>query len=107
MNAEIKVVSESAETVYISHPESSYGIFCYNQSGDLFLNSDWGMYGYAWRHIGDKTFKQFLSGTNADYIVGKFWINYNMANRKKIPPNWEKNLIVLVNEFINHLKANP
>lgn len=39
MNTEVKIIAEPAETVYINTPKDSYGIFCFNSSGDLFLNS--------------------------------------------------------------------
>jgi len=107
MNIEIKVVENSATTVYVSHPTSSYGIFCYTDTGDLFVNSDWGFYGFAWRHIGNSTFKEFLAQTNAEYIVGKFEINHREVSRKKMPAHRIKNLTVLVQEFINHLKTTP
>lgn len=84
----------SAKTVRIDHPEASYGIFCFNSAGDLFLNSDWGFYGYAWRAFGDD-FHEFLQRANAEYIVGKFQINHS----KKLAPHQRKMLEILVNEF--------
>lgn len=106
MKREIKLVPEPAETLYVSHPESSYGIFCFNSSGDLFLNSDWGFYGFGWRSYG-KNFKEFIAGTNSDYIVGKFEINYYSTGggRKKISATHLKHVKVLVDELIKYCKS--
>jgi hypothetical protein len=102
MNTEIKITKNKAETVYINHPNASYGIFCFNKDGDLFLNSDWGLYGYGWRAYG-KSFKGFLSGCNAEYIVGKFAINYREVSGKKMPPYKEEKITILVETFIQSL----
>lgn len=104
-NIRLKSAVITAETVYINHPEASYGIFCYNSVGDLFVNSDWGMYGYAWRSFGED-FKEFLATSNADYIVGKFAINHREVSGKKMPVHREKNLMLLVAEFIRILKES-
>ena len=101
---EIKVNKHTAETIYINHPQASYGIFCFNSVGDLFVNSDWGFYGYAWRSYGEN-FKEFLAGTNAEYIVGKFSINHTEVSGKKMPKHREENLMILVNEFIKQVKV--
>jgi len=106
MSTEIKVNAHTAETVYINHPEASYGIFCFNSIGDLFINSDWGFFGYAWRAYGSD-FKEFLSTCNADYIVGKFGINYRDTTGKAIPKTKEQKITILVTAFINHLKQVP
>lgn len=104
---EVKHNSEIAETLYVSHPTSSYGIFCFNSGGDLFLNSDWGFYGFAWRAYG-KDFKGFLGQCNSDYIVGKFEINYREVNNgKKMPAHRVSNVKVLVDELIKFCKENP
>jgi hypothetical protein len=99
----VRVQRDIAETIRIDHPEASYGIFCFNSVGDLFVSSDWGFYGYAWRNTGE-SFKQFLAGTNSEYIVGKFAINHREVSGKKMPPHREKNLKILVDEFIKELK---
>jgi len=87
-----------AESVYVNHETASYGIFCYNSVGDLFLNSDWGMFGYAWRAFGDD-FKDFLKKCNADYIIGKFELNYREVSGKKLPAHKKEALTILFNEF--------
>lgn len=100
---EIKVKRESAQTVYISHPDYSYGIFCFNESGDLFLNSDWGMYGYAWRHYGGD-FKKFLSGLNAPYVYDKFDSNTRYLFSKGLPKHTRKPVEALLQAFFDELK---
>lgn len=104
MDPEIKVNACTAETVYINHPEASYGTFCFNSIGDLFVNSDWGFYGYAWRSYG-KSFKEFLSACSAEYIVGKFAIEYRSVTGKKFPKHKEDMMLILVSAFVNHLKT--
>jgi len=103
----MKIVKHTAETVYINHPEASYGIFCYNEAGDLFCNSDWGSFMYAWRSYGkDKSFKEFLASCNADYIVGKFNINYLEMANKQMPKVKRDNLTILVSEFIKSIAVH-
>ncbi len=92
----------TAETVYISHPNASYGIFCYNSVGDLFLNSDYGMYGYAWRSFGDD-FKSFLAQINSDYLMGKLEMNYRSTTSKKIPKYSYDKVKILCEAFIEHM----
>jgi len=101
---EIKVNKLSAETIYINHPDASYGIFCFNEIGDLFINSDYGFYGYAWRSFG-QNFKEFLASTNSHYLIGKFEINYRASSNKSIPKYWKEKLTILVDTFINQLKS--
>jgi len=104
METEVRVNHATAETVYINHVTASWGTFCYNSIGDLFINSDWGFFGYSWRHYGPEEFKQFLSQTNPDYLVGKFGINYREVAGKKMKAHTETNLKILVRCFIDHLK---
>lgn len=102
---ETTVRRHNAETIYISHPKASYGIFCFNEIGDLFLNSDWGAYCYAWRTYGaDRPFKDFLAQCNAEYIVGKFGINFRNDAGRKMQPHETENVTILVEEFIKILK---
>lgn len=81
----------------------SYGIFCITEQGDLFLNSDWGFYGYAWRHFG-KNFKEFLIACNAEYVFYKFEGNYQYMMRKKFPKHVAEPVKALFKEFQNALK---
>ena len=103
MNA--KIIKESATTVYVHSEDTSYGIFCFNNSGDLFVNSDWGFYGYAWRHYSG-SFIDFLSGCNAEYIVGKFEINYGQTNKSRMMPIRKEKVTLLVKEFLLALKSH-
>ena len=93
-----------AETVYIRDPETSYAIFCFNNVGDLFVNSDYGSYNYAWRNYGED-FKKFLSETNAEYIINKFEINFRNTSGKKIPKYWHDCVLNLIRIFISHLQT--
>lgn len=93
----------TAETLRIDHPTASYGIFCFNSIGDLFLSSDWGFYAYNWRSF-NGTFKEFLGSTNSDYIIGKFQIVYSEMTGKKIPKHKVENLKILIDEFIKFCK---
>lgn len=105
MTTESTIIVDSATTVYINHAEASYGMFCYNSKGDLFLNADWGFYGFAWRHFGERTFEEFLSTCNADYITGKFAINYNQDKTRGrfLGGKKEQMVKLLVQELINVL----
>lgn len=71
-----KVIADKAETIYVDHKESSYAIICFNSMGDLFINSDWGFYAYAWRAYGDD-FKLFLAKCNKSYLADKLSMNTN------------------------------
>ena len=94
----------NAKTIHIDHPEASYGIFCFNNQGDLFLNSDYGFFGFAWRSYGDN-FQEFLAGLNADYMVGKFEINFaEVSGKRKMQPFRKEKLLLLCAEFIKELK---
>lgn len=106
METDVKLMVHTAKTVYISHKTASYAIFCYNSVGDLFVNSDCGFFGYAWRSYGDN-FQSFLAQTNADYIVTKFEINHKEVSGKNMPKHRKDNLLILVAEFIAALKKLP
>lgn len=107
MNTTATVHISSAKTVHITHPQSSYGIFCLNDAGDLFVNSDWGLFGYSWRSFGNnKPFTHFLASCSIDYIVDKLSIDYFNMTLKKIPPHKKKHLLVLVNIFIERIKTD-
>lgn len=96
-------IENNCTTVRIDHSEASYGIFCFNTQGDLFLNSDWGNYCYAWRSFGND-FREFLESTNTSYIVGKLGQGYFEMTMKKLPKHKEKNLTLLVESFLETLK---
>lgn len=97
----------NAQTVYIQHPNASYGIFCFNDVGDLFLNSDYGIYGFAWRSFGED-FREFLADLNVDYLIGKFEINYiEVSGKRKMPEFRKEKVSILCQTFIEVLKQNP
>lgn len=101
---EVTIKKQESKAVYISHPESSWSIFMYNKEGDLLINGDWGMFGYAWRAFGDETFEHFLSTLNMNYLVGKLSIEYINQTGKKMPSHITGHLTVLCQEFVNELK---
>jgi hypothetical protein len=102
---EVTLIPDPAETLYVSHPVSSYGIFCFNSKGDLFLNSDYGFYGFAWRHFGDNGFKDFLAQCNSEYILSKFEINMQYVKAKKLVESQKKHLRNLIDELIKYCKT--
>lgn len=104
MEIEVKVNQYASETIRIDHSVASYGIFCFNTAGDLFLSSDWGFYGYAWRGYGADTFKRFLSQCEDEYIVGKFELNFRQTTNKKLPIHTKQMLLTLTEQFIKALK---
>lgn len=81
-----------ADIIKVTHPEHSYGIFCWNSLGDLFLSSDWGMYGFSWRSFG-KDFKQFLLEINEDYVFNKFDQNSRYLHGKGLPKHVRPHVI--------------
>jgi hypothetical protein len=102
---ETRVIKHDAKTLRIDHPEASYGIFCFNEEGDLFLNSDWGFYGYAWRSFGE-SFEAFLASANTEYIMDKLSYNFcEVSGKRDIPPHRKAKLKILVGEFIDALKV--
>jgi len=100
----MKIVELTAQTIRVEHPEASYGIFCFNSAGDLFLSSDWGFYAYAWRAFGED-FGAFLASCNTEYIVGKFAITYAEVARKNLPKLNTQKLTQLVDAFREVLKT--
>jgi hypothetical protein len=95
----LKIKNIPCQSIRIEHPESSYGIFCFNEAGDLFLSSDWGFYGYSWRSFGDN-FAEFLADIGEDYVITKFENTaYNMGIKKGISNVHKKHLTNLISEF--------
>ena len=90
------IQKDTAETFYINDPESTYGTFCFNTSGDLFLNSDYGYYCYSWRAFGTD-FKKFLSGLNPEYVFDKFDTNAHHLMKKAFPNIAKNQLLALLN----------
>ena len=102
---EVTIKKEDAVVYYINDPKHSYGVFCFNSSGDFFMNSDWGFYGYAWRAFA-KDFKDFLAYTDPDYIFQKFANNMAYVYGKNLPrrKNLEPHVIELIKIFQAELK---
>lgn len=100
----------SAFTINVKHTESDYGIFTYNEQGDLFLSCDYGFYGYNWRRYGkDNPFENFLAQCNADYIRDKFELNMRYLHKKGMPAFVKphvKNLLTLFLEQLNKKIVN-
>lgn len=103
MSEEITVTKQEAFQYYIRHPKYSYGIFCISPHGDLFLNSDWGFYGTAWRAFGDN-FKEFLISANSDYIFDKLETNHRYLTRKNLPKHVRQPIKTLIDAFREELK---
>lgn len=103
----VTVVVDYANTIFISHPTSSYAVFCFNHSGDFFVNSDWGSFFYIWRNYGkENPFVKFLAQTNTEYLMNKLEMSYREMTNKKLPPHKHKNLSVLVECFIQKLRED-
>ena len=102
---ENKIIKDNAATMYVSSPKASYGIFCFNSQGDLFLNSDWGFFGFAWRAYG-KDFKEFLKSLNSEYVVGKFEYNWNMDRKGKFTGRRKECVTELVSIFLQELRKD-
>ena len=98
-----KHTPDTAETVEIRTKDHSYGIFCYNSRGDLFLSSDWGMYGFSWRSFGQDGFREFLKQINAEYVYGKFELNYRYLTSKPLPKHCREHVEALIKEFVKYL----
>lgn len=99
------ITTDYAETVTIRTKEHSYGIFCYNSKGDLFLSSDWGMYGYAWRSWGAGSFESFLKQVNPEYVFEKFDGNTRYLFKGGLPKHVRPHVEALVKELISYLNS--
>ncbi|MDV3662451.1 hypothetical protein CMU51_00045 [Elizabethkingia anophelis] len=100
----MNITIDTAKTIQIDHPEASYGIFCFNTVGDLFITSDWGFYAYSWRSFGKQSFESFLSKCNSEYLMGKLQIT-QINNGREIYPIQKENLTILINAFIDYLNG--
>lgn len=99
----LEVIKGNAKTLYVSSSETSWGVFCYGENGDFFLNSDWGFLCFAWRSYGSD-FETFLKSLNAEYIYGKFETNWNQWCSPKIKGRRKEQLIKLIELFLTELK---
>jgi hypothetical protein len=100
--SEVKI--SDAKVYFIRMDDGNYGIFCFNDHGDLFLSSDYGMYGFAWRSFGGN-FKEFLSGLGSDYLFSKFEMNHMYLNKKGLPKHVRVPVMALYEEFKRVLKS--
>lgn len=100
----LKITHSTAKTVQIESPEFSWGIFCYNKHGDLFLKSDWGDFAYSWRAFGDD-FEAFLANADEHYIVQKLENNRFQESRKALSTRHQQALKGLVRAFCQTLKT--
>lgn len=98
-----KIIKDTAETMYVYSKETSYGTFCFNSQGDLFLNSDWGFFGYGWRAFG-RNFKDFLKQTNAEYIASNFARNWNANSKSKFAGRREQAVTKMIEIFLTELR---
>jgi hypothetical protein len=48
-----------------------WGLFLIASDGYFSCVSDYGNYAYRWNAFGDRDFREFLIGLNADYLIGK------------------------------------
>lgn len=104
----IKLSMGEARSMYITHPEASYATFMWNNEGQLFMDGDWGFYCYRWSSFGGITFEDFISGCTVEYVVGKLAINWNnyASKQQRFGGIREKNVSIMVKEFLTHLKLN-
>jgi len=100
----IKHIDE-CKTYHVTVEGHSYGIFCLNSVGDLFLSGDWGMYGFSWRSFGNRPFKEFVAQINGEYLFGKFEINHRYLNGKGLPKHVRPHVIALFDELKVQLKS--
>lgn len=75
---------DTVETIRIYDERASFANFVFNYSGQLFVHSDYGIYGYSFSSfVGD--FKSFLSHCNVDYVLNKFDYMFKLSNGEAIP----------------------
>jgi hypothetical protein len=65
------LTKRNCEQYQIELPGESFTRITICESGDLFIDGDWGYYCYSWRAFG-KSFKEFLSDLGPDYLIVKF-----------------------------------
>jgi hypothetical protein len=97
----IEIKKNIASTVYIHTPETSWALFMYDQTGNLFLSSDWGSYTHRWTAF-EADFETFLKGLSVEYFVGK--LSITDANQHKTHSRQKEILTLLVGHFITALK---
>jgi len=102
----IEFYKDNASTLSINSPETSWAKFCWNDNGDLFLSSDWGLYQFSWRsHSG--TFEDFLKSLEVGYLVGK--LSTTTINQTRTSTKQAEMLTKIVRiflDFLNNKKAD-
>jgi len=96
---------QSAESFYLRHEKYSWALFCITEKGDLFINSDWGTFGTAWRSFG-ADFKEFLISINTDYLIGNLEQNINMSLRPSRPYRIKKAQAEAISELFKMFQDN-
>lgn len=97
----IEIQKNVASTVYIHTPETSWALFTYSQTGDIFLSSDWGSFTHRFKSFGNNI-ERFLIGLEVEYFVGK--LSIADANQQKTHSKQKEILTLLVGHFIEALK---
>lgn len=97
----IEIKKNIASTVYINTPETSWALFTYSITGDIFLSSDWGSYTHRFRSFGDNI-EAFITGLEVEYFVNK--LSCLDANQQKVHSKQKEVLTLLVGNFIEALK---
>jgi hypothetical protein len=73
---------------YVVRKDHEWAIFYIDEEmGSFVCQSSYGTYANIWRHIGDRTLKQFLAGLNFDYFMGKARPDYQRFDRDKSVEN--------------------
>lgn len=97
----------NTQAFYIRHEKYSWALFAITPKGDLFINSDWGTFGFAWRAFG-ADFKKFLCQMGGDYLIGKLESNVTTTVRGARPFHMKKAqeeaVIGLFTAFQEHLR---
>jgi hypothetical protein len=100
MNAEFKY--HAAVSITVRTKEASYGVFCFNEAGDLFINAECGFFYFTWKAYG-QSFSKFLLDSKPESIVEKLSITYQEISKKKITEKKAKDLVILITLFLQEL----
>lgn len=101
-----QVTKIPATQYYVVVDGQSWASFVITDKGDLFINSDWGYWAYAWRAFGID-FRAFLADLGADYLIAKLETNqFQMlrAGRKTMPQRSQEAITALFAKFQAELK---
>lgn len=98
---EIKFFRGNASTVNISSQETSWAVFTFNDQGDLFLSSDWGLYHHRWEYY-EGNFEEYLKKLEPNYLADK--LSITTVNQSRISSKQREILGLLVTHFLDFLK---